>query len=209
MPIPSVVGALATFAIWIVSMATHPAARYAGPAWLAAGLVVYLLVRRGRHAGLLEHVVSTDEQVVPQVTFTRILVPISSANREEMVATAVKLAQDGTRVVVALHVIKVPLDLPLDAPIEDEEARAAESLAEAKALGADHGVGWDDRARADGQAIVRRRAHRRGPDRPGLRRRAGAASRVLLPDGGLRAVRKRVQVWSSRSRKACSRNEPA
>ena len=30
-PIPSVVGAAATFAVWIVAMATHPAARYAGP----------------------------------------------------------------------------------------------------------------------------------------------------------------------------------
>ena len=69
-PIPSVVGALLTFSIWVVAMATHPAARYAGPAWLAVGLVVYFVVRRERGAGLLEHIVSTDEQVVPETTFT-------------------------------------------------------------------------------------------------------------------------------------------
>ena len=34
-PIPAIVGAVLTFAVWIVSMATHAGARYAGPAWLA------------------------------------------------------------------------------------------------------------------------------------------------------------------------------
>jgi APA family basic amino acid/polyamine antiporter len=166
-PIPSVVGAMATFAIWIVALATHPAARYAGPAWLAAGLVVYLLVRRERGAGLLEHVTSTDEQVVPEATFKSILVPMKLGQiGEEMVATAVKLAQEHGARLEALHVIKVPLDLPLDAPMQDEEARAAESIEEARALGADHGVEVRSsivRARAIGDAIVRE-AERTGAD---------------------------------------------
>jgi APA family basic amino acid/polyamine antiporter len=158
-PIPAVVGAAATFAIWIVAMATHQAARYAGPAWLAAGLIVYLLVRRERGAGLLERVVSTDEQVVPEASFTNILVPMKLGDiGEEMVATAVKLAQERGGSVEALHVIRVPLELPLDAPLEDEEARAAESIEEATVLGADHGVkvrGRIVRARAIGDAIVK------------------------------------------------------
>ena len=37
-------------------MITHPGARYAGPAWLAAGLVVFVTVRRRRRRGLFEHV---------------------------------------------------------------------------------------------------------------------------------------------------------
>jgi basic amino acid/polyamine antiporter, APA family len=159
MPIPAVVGSIATFAIWIDAMATHPAARYAGPLWLAAGLVVYLLVRRQRGAGLLEHVVSTDEQAVAEATFTSILVPMKLGDiGEEMVATAVKLAQERGSAVEALHVIKVPLDVPLDAPLEEQEARATESIEEAKALGADHGVevrGHIVRSRAIGDAIVK------------------------------------------------------
>ena len=54
--VPAIVGSVATFAIWIAAMATHPGARYGGPAWLAAGAVVYLLVRKGRGEGLLQHV---------------------------------------------------------------------------------------------------------------------------------------------------------
>jgi APA family basic amino acid/polyamine antiporter len=157
-PIPSVVGALLTFSIWIVAMATHPAARYAGPAWLAVGLVIYFVVRRERGAGLLEHVVSTDEQVVPETSFQLILVPMKLGDiGEEMIATAVRLAQDGGSRIVALHVIRVPLDLPLDSPMHDEEERAAASIAEAQLLGADHGVevrGSIVRARSLGQAIV-------------------------------------------------------
>ena len=34
------IGAPLAIAVWIVSMVTHPGARYAGPVWLAAGLVV-------------------------------------------------------------------------------------------------------------------------------------------------------------------------
>ena len=74
-----------------------------------------------------------------------------------MVATAVKLAQERGAAVVALHVIRVPLDQPLDAELHDQDERAAESLAEAAALGADHGVvveGRSIRARSIGEAIV-------------------------------------------------------
>ena len=62
-PIPSVVGAVLTFAVWIIALATHVGARYAGPAWLAIGLVLYVVVRRSRGEGLLERVVSADEHL--------------------------------------------------------------------------------------------------------------------------------------------------
>ena len=85
---------------------------------------------------------------------------------EEMIATAVKLAQERGAAVEALHVIRVPLELPLDAELIDEEERAEASIAEAKLLGADHGVqveGRTVRARAIGQAIVQE-AHEQGAD---------------------------------------------
>jgi APA family basic amino acid/polyamine antiporter len=158
-PLPSVVGAVLTFAVWIDALATHEGARYAGPAWLAVGLVVYVAVRRSRGEGLLERVVSADEhRGLAELEFSRILVPMKLGEiGEEMIATAVKLAHDRGAYVEALHVIRVPLDLPLDAELHDEEERAEASLAEAKLLGADHGVkveGRTVRARSIGQAIV-------------------------------------------------------
>jgi APA family basic amino acid/polyamine antiporter len=159
LPLPAMVGAMLTFAIWVIAIATHPAARYFGPIWLAIGLVVYGLVRRGRGESLVAPVLSPDEQVFPDVAYTRILVPMKlGLIGEEMVATAVRLAQDEGASVGALHVIRVPLDLPLDAPLPDQEARAKESIEESAALGADHDVevvGRVVRARAIGEAIVR------------------------------------------------------
>jgi APA family basic amino acid/polyamine antiporter len=167
-PVPSLVGAILTFAVWIVALATHEGARYAGPAWLAVGLVIYVVVRKSRGEGLLERVVSADEHLgLAEAEFSRILVPMKLGDiGEEMVATAVKLARDAGADVEALHVIRVPLELPLDAELMDQEESAEASIAEAKLLGADHGVnveGRTVRARSIGQAIVEE-AQRSGAD---------------------------------------------
>jgi APA family basic amino acid/polyamine antiporter len=157
-PLPSVVGALATSAVFVAAMATHIGARYGGPAWLLGGVVVYLLVRHSRGEGLLEHVVAAGEQELPEAEFSKILVPMKLGQiGQEMVATAVKLAQERNAAVEALFVIRVPLDLPLDAPLPDVEAQAAASIAEAKALGGENGVqvvGRIVRDRSIGDAIV-------------------------------------------------------
>lgn len=158
-PLPAVVGSVLTFAVWIIAIATHPGARYAGPAWLAIGLVVFVAVRRAHGEGLGERIVSVDEQKPTDVPhFRRILVPMKlGIIGEEMLATAVKLASQHGASVEALHVIRVPLDRPIDAELLDEEERAAASLEEARILGAENGVevaGTTVRARAIGLAIV-------------------------------------------------------
>jgi APA family basic amino acid/polyamine antiporter len=159
-PIPSAIGVVATAAIFVAAMVTHAGARYGGPVWLLLGLGIYVLVRRERGTGMLEHVVASDEQELPEAAeFSSILVPMKLGPiGEEMVATAVKLAQESGARVEALYVLRVPLDLPLDAELPDAEERAAASLAEARLLGADHGVDVTVetvRARALGDAIVR------------------------------------------------------
>ena len=166
-PVLSAVGAAATFSLWVDSMATHPAARYAGPAWLAVGLVMYVMIRRGRGESLTERVLSPDEQELPTAPFSSILVPMKlGLIGEEMIATAVRLAQEQNTTVEALHVIRVPLDKPLDADLPDEDERAAASLSEAALLGHEHGVNVvvnTMRARSIGDAIVRE-AELRGVD---------------------------------------------
>ena len=47
LPLPALVGAPLTFALWVGAVATHGAAQIVGPLWLAAGAVVYFVVRGG------------------------------------------------------------------------------------------------------------------------------------------------------------------
>ena len=128
---------------------------------------MYGLLRRAHGDPLAGRVISPDEQTLIEIQFSRILVPMKLGDiGEEMIATAVKLAQERGASVEALHVIRVPMELPIDAELVDEEERAEASLAEAKLLGADHGVeviGETVRARSIGQAIVEE-AERSGAD---------------------------------------------
>ncbi|HWE81746.1 MAG TPA: universal stress protein [Gaiellaceae bacterium] len=160
-PLPAVVGAVLTFAVWVIAVVTHPGARYAGPVWLVVGLVVFVAVRRSHGEGLTERVIAPDTVHFDNVPrFRRILVPMKlGVIGEEMVATAVKLAAEHGAVVEALHVVLVPLDQKLDAPMAHAETRAGDSLAEAKVLGEELGVDVElvtVRARSIGRAIVDR-----------------------------------------------------
>jgi basic amino acid/polyamine antiporter, APA family len=159
-PIAALIGAPLTFALWIATLYTHDAARIAGPIWLVLGAILFIAVRKARHEALLEHVEPAIPDLVPEEegVYERILVPVKLGQiGEEMLATAIRLAEERGCSVRALHVIKVPLELPLDAELMDEEERAEASLAEAKLLAAEHGVeveGEIVRGRAIGEAIV-------------------------------------------------------
>ena len=150
-------GAPLAIAFWVVAMVTHPAARYAGPIWLALGLALYLVVRRRAHIGLLDEV-GPVEQLPAGAEFRRVLVPMKLGPiGEEMVATAVALAKEREARVDALSVIVVPLDHELDAPLFELEEQAAASLAEAVLLGEENGVRVEPvmvRARSLGRAIA-------------------------------------------------------
>jgi APA family basic amino acid/polyamine antiporter len=160
-PLPALIGAPLTFVLWIAALATHDAARIVGPLWLLAGAVVYVAVRRSAHEGVLAHVVPAEPDLVPEQaegTYERILVPLKLGPiGEEVLATAVKLGEEHSCAVRVLHVLRVPLELPLDAALPEREEEAERSLAEVRELAAEHGVEVETattRARALGEAIV-------------------------------------------------------
>ncbi|MBM2823234.1 MAG: amino acid permease, partial [Thermoleophilia bacterium] len=166
-PLPALVGAPLTAAIWVLAMATHEGARYAGPLWLAAGLVVFVLVRRSQERGLLEHVEPVAE-LPPGAQFGRILVPVKLGDiGEEMVATAIALAKERGAEIEAITVVRVPRRYVLEGELPpDVAARVDAALDEARALGEDHGVEVRTdvvRARSIGHAIVDE-ARERGVD---------------------------------------------
>ncbi len=157
-PLPALIGAPLTFAVWVLALVTHPGARYAGPAWLLVGLGVYVLVRRRLEASVLDDIdpVST---LPPGAAYRKVLVPMKLGDiGEEMVATAIALAKERGSSVEAVFVVRVPRAFPLEGALpEDVRRRADASLAEARALGEENGVEILTRtvvARSIGHAIV-------------------------------------------------------
>lgn len=160
-PLPCVVGAVLTFALWVASLFTHAGARVAGPIWLAIGAGVYLYSRRaggetlfGRATPAVPDLVPSEEEGDAQ----RILVPLKlGAIGEEMLATAIKLAEERGAEVRVVHVLRVPLSKPLECPMDEEEAEALASIVDAREIAEEHGVEVEARvvrARSLSEAIV-------------------------------------------------------
>jgi nucleotide-binding universal stress UspA family protein len=163
-PVPAVVGALLTFVVWVAALVTHPGARYAGPVWLALGLVVFGATRWWYERGLLEDV-DPRTSLPAGAGFRRILVPMKLGEiGEEMLATAVALAKEHGAEVQAITVVRVPRAYRLEGPLPPEvAARADAALEEARALGAENDVEVSTdvvRARSISHAIVEEAARR-------------------------------------------------
>jgi basic amino acid/polyamine antiporter, APA family len=160
MPYTGLLGAAATAFVFVLSLITHDAARIAGPIWLAAGAVIFFFVRRSRGQRLLERVSPAIADLVPdeEGAYSSILVPVKLGPiGDEVMATAIRLAEERGGRITALHVVKVPLEYALDAELFEHEERAASSLAEARILAGEHGVEVEAvvvRGRAIGAAVV-------------------------------------------------------
>jgi APA family basic amino acid/polyamine antiporter len=185
-PLFAVFGGTATALAWLVVVVQSPGTRYAGLGWLIVGFVTYMVYRR-RFVG--EPLTETVRAPIPMgpalaLEYRNVLVPVVwQPESEEAVDLACRLATERGASIVALTVIEVPLQLPLDAPQRPEvEERAHDLLDEARAIGDAYGVdvvGRIVRARRPGRAIVDEAERRNseiivmGAPRRDLRRRSG------------------------------------
>ncbi len=178
LPLPAVAGAVLAFAAWISVIVIHAGARYVGSAWLVGGVALYIAYRKSAGKPVLDRVV-VPEAVLraerPQRDFGSILVPLLGTELDDDIVQTAALLVSGEQTdeaaidqatIEAIWIFQVPMALPLDARLPDEqlkEARAA--LARAKAVGEEYaGVQVATatvRARRTGHAIVDE-ARRRG-----------------------------------------------
>ena len=158
-PLFAIVGALGTGAAWLVVVLQDAPTRYAGTAWLLAGLVFYVLYRRKLGLSLRE----TVRAPVPlgpalALEYRSILVPIvAGPESREAVEVAARLATERAGRIVLLRVIVVPLELPLDADLTEQVEEAHKLLDDAYAIVEPYGVRAVERvvrARQAGRAIV-------------------------------------------------------
>ena len=175
-PIPAAIGALGSAAAWISVLVLHSGARAVGGLWMLGGLVLYVSYRLGQDKPLRKRFTLPEEalQEAVEAEYGSILVPVfGNELDDDIVGTAGRLAADegsdegeGGAVIEALYVVEVPMSLPLDARVPDEEIAAArKAVMRAKEVGEEYeGVTVATamvRARAAGEAIVAE-AKRRG-----------------------------------------------
>ena len=166
-PVFAFVGGLATALAWLVVVIQTPSTRYAGLGWLALGVIIYWAYRRFFVHEPLGRTVRAPLLVLgPSLTieYRTIVVPVvRTAESEEALVAAARLAAERAAVVVVVNVIEVPLDLPLDAPMEEEMDEAERVLDDAQAFLEGYGVRAVTRlvrARRAGPAIVEEAARR-------------------------------------------------
>jgi basic amino acid/polyamine antiporter, APA family len=160
-PLFAIVGGAATAVAWLVVVVQEPETRWAGLGWLALGFLGYTIYRRRVIHQALRTTVRAPVLVLgPSLTveYRTIVVPVvRSEESEEALVAAARLAAECRATVAILHVIEVPLDLPLDVELPDLEEEANEVLDNASALVESYGVRTVARvlrARAAGPAIV-------------------------------------------------------
>ena len=167
LPVTAIIGAVGTFTVWCVVVATHAQGRLIGFIWMAAGFVTYIVYRKAKGYSLTKTVVPTllPGSVSIDVDYDQLLVPIvGSRITDEMVVLACQLATEKQSSIDVLYVIEVPMNLPIDARLTKEREEAERVLAGAVAVADSFKVKMTPRivtARQAGHAIVEQAIERR------------------------------------------------
>ena len=160
-PVTSVVGAVLSFAAWVVALGTHPGARVVGPLWMLGGLVVYAGTRIRAGLPLIERLeeAAPPSEDVTDIAFAAVVVPLErlDAIAEETMATACRLAVEAGAAVVGVSAIYVPVREPLDVFLPEREAEVEAVQAMAASLADEYGVEYRpvvQRTRSPGRLVV-------------------------------------------------------
>jgi APA family basic amino acid/polyamine antiporter len=141
-PIPAVLGAISSFAVWLLIIITKPDGRYLGFAWMTVGLIMYFAYRRKKKmtatGQLTIHKVKLPSFHALEVR--QILLPLRSSNQIETVQMACELAKLHGASIIALHIIEVPFSLPLETALPHRITMAGGVLKIAEAIAREEGV---------------------------------------------------------------------
>ena len=165
-PLFAILGGLGTGAAWLVIVVQEATTRWVGLGWLTIGFAAYWVYRRRvLHLPLSQTVRAPAIILGLDVSYRTILVPIlRTAESEEALVAAARLASERRSRIVILYVLEVPLDRLLDADMAEDEEVADRILDEAQALLEGYAgvqiVSRLERARSAGPAIVEEAARR-------------------------------------------------
>ncbi len=136
LPLTAIVGGIGTFSVWVVIVWFQDWGRIIGFTWIIVGLTVYVLYRRSRGYSLTQPVarIVMPESMQEDLDYNQILVPVVGTRVSDMMMVlACQLATEKRSSIDGVYVIEVPLNLPLNAKLTIEQAKA-ERIMNAAAL---------------------------------------------------------------------------
>jgi basic amino acid/polyamine antiporter, APA family len=138
-PLTALLGGFGTFGAFVVVMALDPITLAVGGGWMLFGTMIYLGYRRWQGLPITEtvKVVLPEALGVAEIEYKSVLVAFEddAPFSEETMATAVKLASKRRRGVHVISLLKVPTNLPLDAPLKEAQGQAQSKIEQAKLIG--------------------------------------------------------------------------
>ncbi len=158
-PIPAVLGAISSFAVWMLIIITKPEGRYLGFAWIGIGLLMYFSYRKKKQ------MTATGQLVIQKVKIPaflplkirQILLPLRSSNQVETMQMACEMAKLHGAEITAIHIIEVPFSIPLETVLPHRIEMAGQVLQTAEAIAREEEISITLevlRARSTAEAIM-------------------------------------------------------
>lgn len=138
-PITAIIGLIASFSVWCLVVITKPEGRYLGLAWMGAGLIMYSRYRKKKKIKATGQVLIEEVEIpgYKPLHVKHILVPTRGGVGTEMMQMACEIAKLHRAKITALHVIEIPLSIPLDAPMSQRVKHSEAILKRAEAIARD------------------------------------------------------------------------
>jgi len=159
-PLPAIFGLVGTGGVFIMVLLFHKYGRVFGTIWMIVGIVYYYYFRRSTRMPLMGRVEIRElmendfEKPLPH---QNILVATSPHAPSPILHDIAKIARSDKARVTVVTVLEIPLSLPLNAPLPEEEATAQNTLELCQAIGVEEDVLLDTlliRSRSIGDSLV-------------------------------------------------------
>jgi len=141
-PVTAIIGALATISVWFLVVFTKPYGRILGFSWVGLGLVMYFFYRRGQKISPFANIEIEKIKIseLQDVKIESILLPTRGHLNIETIQVGCQVAKLYGAKLTVVHIIEVPVTVPLSTPLGKVENYSSEVLKKAEAIAGDMGI---------------------------------------------------------------------
>ncbi len=141
-PVTAIIGAISTLSVWILVVISKPYGRILGFSWVGLGLIMYFYYRRGQKISAFGNLEVEKIRIsqLSEVKVKTILIPTRGHMGIETIQIGCMIAKMFNAKIIVVHVIEVPVTIPLTSILNKADKYSSEILKKAAAIALDAGV---------------------------------------------------------------------